>query len=191
MFSTIVLYLLYLYKREDIDRLWWLVPLMVVWGNLHAGFSIGYIFLGAMIVGESLNRLLVSDKTQVMAWSGIRKLVLVTVVSVPLLMINPYGFEMLRVPFETVSIGSLREFIQEWNSPNFQERQTWAFVGMVVLLIGGAWGSRLKFDWSSFFLVGGTFFMALLAGRNIAVLAVVAAPCCPITSMIFCKQKVG
>ncbi len=176
MFSTIVLYLLYLYKREDIDRLWWIVPLMVVWGNLHAGFSIGYIFLGAVIVGESLNRLWVSDKTQVMAWAGIRKLVFVTIVSVPLLMINPYGFEMLRVPFETVSIGSLRDFIQEWNSPNFQERQTWAFVAMMVLLFGSAWGSRLKFDWSSFFLVSGTFFMALLAGRNIAVFAVVAAP---------------
>ncbi len=55
--SAVVLYLLYLYRRKQIDRLWLLPIIMGVWGNLHAGFSIGFIFMGGVIAGEILGRL--------------------------------------------------------------------------------------------------------------------------------------
>ena len=174
--STVILYLLYVYKREGIDRLWLIPVVMALWGNLHAGYSIGFIFIGAVIVGEILNNLFNRDGYHVVDWAGVRKLIMMTFIAVAALVINPNGFDTLLVPFQTVSIGSLREFIQEWNSPNFQGRETWGFILIVIGLIGLGWGSRLKFDWSSFLLVSGTLFMALLAGRNIAVFAVVAVP---------------
>src|SRR5262249_10403855 len=55
--SAVVLYLLYLYRRKKVDRLWLNPIIMGVWGNLHAGFSIGFIFLGGTIAGEILGRL--------------------------------------------------------------------------------------------------------------------------------------
>jgi hypothetical protein len=173
--SSVVLYLVYTYKLHGRDRLWLFVPLMWLWSNLHAGWSIAYIFMFAFLVGELLNNVLGIDE-RAMGWQGWRKLLIVTLVSLPFLVLSPYGFQNMLVPINTVNIGSLREFIQEWNSPNFQGRETWGFIGLVMALFGALWASRLKFDWSGFFLLIGTLFLALLYGRNIAVFAVVATP---------------
>jgi hypothetical protein len=83
---------------------------------------------------------------------------------------------MLLVPFQTVGIGALRAYIQEWNSPNFQGRETWPFVALLLGVLGAAGASKRRISWTDFVLVSGTAFMSLLAGRNIAVFAVAATP---------------
>jgi hypothetical protein len=176
LLSAVVLYILCLYRRKKADRLWLIPILMGIWGNLHAGFSIGFIFLGGVIAGETLGRLFNRASTDYLDWRGIRKLVIITVISAAALVINPYGLQMLLVPFQTVSIGALRDFIQEWNSPNFQGRETWAFIFLLLAVLGAAGASKRRINWTDFVLVSGTAFMALLAGRNIAVFAVVATP---------------
>jgi hypothetical protein len=174
--STVVLYLLYLHKRKKIDRLWFIPIVIGIWGNLHAGFSIGFIFLFGSIAGEVLGNIFNPKGEFVVPWAGVRKLVIITLASITALLVNPYGLQMLSVPFQTVSIGALQNFIQEWNSPNFHERQTWPFVFLLLGLLGAVGGSRQKLNWTDYVLVAGTTFMALLAGRNIAVFAVVATP---------------
>jgi hypothetical protein len=176
LLSAVVLYLLYLFKREKKDRLWLIPVVMWLWGNLHAGFSIGFIFMGGVIAGEILGNIFNPKGEYVIGWQGIRKLVIVMLVSGVVIVINPYGLDMLRVPFQTISIGALRDFIQEWNSPNFHERETWPFVILLFSLLGAVGATKKKLDWTDFVLVSGTAFMALLAGRNIAVFAVVATP---------------
>lgn len=173
--SAVALYLLFLYKYKKRDRLWLYPPLMALWGNLHAGFAIGFILLSAVIVGETMIRLLNPSGSNI-SWRGIGKLVLVGLVSAAALVINPYGLQILTVPFQTVGIGALRNFIQEWNSPNFQGREMWPFVLLLLGVLGAAGASRRRLDWTEFFLVGGTAFMGLLAGRNVAVFAVAATP---------------
>ncbi|MGJ3238507.1 MAG: hypothetical protein ACFE0Q_07355 [Anaerolineae bacterium] len=174
-FSTVILWLVYRYKRDEQDWLWGIIPLMWLWSNLHAGWSIGYLFLIAFIVGEVFNNVL-GIASYTLTWAGWRKLLIVTVLSIPLLALSPYGLDNLLVPFNTVNIDPLRAFIQEWQSPNFQGRETWAFIAMVMLLFMALWASELSFDWSGFFLLIGTLFLALLYARNIAVFAVVATP---------------
>jgi hypothetical protein len=174
--SAVVLYLLHLHKREGTDRLSLIPVVMGVWGNLHAGFSIGFIFLAGSIAGEILGNLFNPGGAHVVPWRGIRKMALVTLLSAAALVVNPYGLQMLTVPFQTVSIGALQAYIQEWNSPNFHERQTWPFIALLLGVLGAAGGSGRRLDWTDFVLVSGTAFMALLAGRNIAVFAVVATP---------------
>lgn len=174
--GAVVLYLLHRYKREKVDQLWLIPPVMVLWVNLHAGFSMAFILMGGMIAGEVLGNLFNPQGADVIGWGRLRKLVLVALVSAAVLVINPYGLQIYSVPFQTVSIGALQDFIQEWNSPNFHERQTWPFIGLLLGLLGAAGASRRQLDWSDFVLVSGTAFMALLAGRNIALFAVVATP---------------
>jgi hypothetical protein len=174
--SAVILYLLYVYKREKKDHLWWIPPIMCLWGNLHAGFSIGFVFLFGSIAGEVLGNIFNPKGEYVVGWAGIRKMLLVTALSVVALVINPYGVQMLAVPFQTIGIGALQNFIQEWNSPNFHERQTWPFVFLLLGLLGAVGASKKRLDWTDFVLSAGTAFMGLLAGRNIAVFAVVATP---------------
>ena len=81
------------------------------------------------------------------------------------------GFGMYLYPFQTVGIESLQDFIQEWQSPNFHERQVWPFAAMIFLLLGaaGASGKRLRSE--EFLLVAGWGVLSLYAGRNIAIFA--------------------
>jgi hypothetical protein len=174
--SAVLLYILYLHKYQKVDRLWLLPPLFALWGNLHAGFSIGFIFLGGSIVGESLNMLLNREGEHNIGWRGIRKLIVVGIVSVAALLINPYGVQMLLVPFQTLSIGVLRDYIQEWNRPDLLQPQTLPFLALLIstpLLV--LW-SRQRLDWTDAVLFVGAALMGLLAGRNIAVFAVAATP---------------
>lgn len=173
--SGVTIWILYSHKYGQGARLWWLVPLMWLWGNLHAGYSIGFIVMGAFLAGELLNSWNTTQEERYSRQSW-RTLLGVMVACVGVLVLTPYGLQTLLVPFETVGMDALRRYIQEWNSPNFQGRETWLFIGMVVALFGFAWLSRPKWDWTGFFLVGGTLFMALLYGRNIAVFAVASAP---------------
>src|SRR5258706_13577432 len=57
MLSTVVLYVLHLYKRKHIDRLWLLPVIMLLWVNLHSGWAIGFIFLFGAIAGEIVGRI--------------------------------------------------------------------------------------------------------------------------------------
>jgi hypothetical protein len=176
LLSAVLLYLLHLHRREGVDRLWFIPVLMGIWGNLHAGFSIGFILLGGSIVGAVISRVLTPTAEDVLTWAQIRKLVIVTLVSVAAIVINPYGLQMLAVPFQTIGIGALQNFIQEWNSPDFHGRETWPFILLLLGTLGAVGAGSKRLDWTDFLLFSGTAFMALLAGRNIALFAVVATP---------------
>lgn len=174
--TALLLFLLYRAKQGRQDWLWAIVPLMLGWANLHAGYSIGFLILLAFIVGEAANHLLGAGETR-LSWAQWRRLLLISGLSVGVLLLTPYGVDTLRVPFETVSIGPLRQYIQEWASPEFQGRETWPMIGLLLAFLGAAWANRkVRFDWTSFFLIAGTLFLALLYGRNIPVFTLAIVP---------------
>ncbi len=174
--STVVLYLLHLHKRTGRDRLLLIPAVMLLWANLHGGFAIGFILLLGSIAGEVIGNLLNRGDHEVVNWAGVRKLALVTALSVAAVCVNPYGARALEYPFFTVSIGALQDFIQEWASPNFHDRQMWPFAFLLLAVYAAAGLSRRRLDWTDLILTAGAAFMALTAARNIAVFAVVATP---------------
>ena len=176
LLGAVVLYLLHRHKREGKDRLLLIPLVMLLWANLHGGFAIGFILLFGSLAGEVIGNLLHKGEPEVVNWAGVRKLALVTALSLAAIAVNPYGAQMLGYPFRTVGIGALQDFIQEWASPNFHERQTWPFVFLLLGVYAAAGLSRRRLDWTDLLLTAGMAFLALTAGRNIAVYAMVAAP---------------
>jgi hypothetical protein len=176
MLGALILYLLHLYKRRQLDRLWAIPPIIAVWANLHGGFAIGFIFMIGSLIGEVLGNLLDQDDKDVVEWPRLTKMLLVTVASVPAVVLNPNGVRMLAYPFQTVGIGVLQDFIQEWASPNFHEPQTWPFAFLLIGVLFAVGMSSRRLDWTDLTLVAGTAFMGLTAGRNIAVFAIAATP---------------
>ena len=174
LLSTIALYLLYLFKREKRDYLWLMPVLMVVWVNLHAGYIIAFIFLLGFMAGEVVGAIL--NPADSIGWRGLRKVFIVTVVSVLALSINPFGPRMILYPFETAGLQTLNLFITEWQSPDFKNPQTWAFIALLFAIIAFASQTTYRVDWSDLSLILGTALLALWAGRNIAMFAVVATP---------------
>ena len=175
LFGAAVIYLLFDLKRKGRDRLWLLAPLFWLWGNTHGGYVIGYLFIAAIVVGESLNNRFGKGDARVPT-NKIRKLMALTLLSAALLPINPLGLDVFAVPINTIGIDGLRSLIQEWKPPDFSQPSTWGFLILLLLLVVALVASRRKFDFSEWLLVGGTLFMALLSGRHLPLFALAAVP---------------
>jgi hypothetical protein len=174
--SAALLYLLHLYKRQGVDRLWLIPPMMIVWVNLHSGFFIGFILLVGMIGGETLGRLFDGKNPEVLPWPRIGRLAVITAISFAALVINPNTTQMWGYPFRTFGIGVLQQYIQEWASPDFHDRSTWPFIFLLLGTLAAVGLGKKRMDWTDLALTCGTAFMGLYAGRNISTFSLVAAP---------------
>jgi hypothetical protein len=93
-----------------------------------------------------------------------------------LLLINPYGLDLLRVPFETVSIGALTQYINEWLPPNLLQTEVLPFTALLVIsavvLILNLRRTR-PFELILLLVTG---LLAVRAARNISFFALAAIP---------------
>jgi hypothetical protein len=173
LLAALVAYLLHRYKRTGNTRLLWLMPLLVaVWVNCHGGFVIAFILMGCYVVGEVLNRLLSPTSPQ----AALGPLAVAALASIPAVLLNPNTVKMIPYAFQTVSIGPLQDFIQEWAAPDFHNLQFHPFIWLLLLTLAAMGLSRKRADWTDLALVGVFGYMGLLAARNIALFALVATP---------------
>ena len=106
----------------------------------------------------------------------IRTLVLVTLICLAVVVLNPQTYRMYTYPFQTVSIGVLRDFIQEWRSPDFHGLHLHPFIWMLLLTLAAMGFSGQRADLTDVGLVAGFAYLSLLAGRNIALFALLDGP---------------
>ncbi|MFP4322686.1 MAG: hypothetical protein ACLFTK_09545 [Anaerolineales bacterium] len=172
--SALVLYVLYLYKWRGRAVLWALPIITLVWVNLHAGYIAAFIIIMGFVIGEAFGNVL--DRQDSLGWRPLGRLLLFTGLAALTLVINPYGPRMWVYPFETAGLQTLNLFISEWQSPNFKQISLLPFVLMLFGLIGFGGLTRARIAWSDLSLVCGMLFLALWAGRNIALFALVATP---------------
>ncbi len=173
--SALLVYLLFDLKRRGRDRLIWLPVLLWFWGNSHGGYVFGFVLIGAFALGETLNKAFASGSTPVPI-NKIRKLISIALLSLLILPLNPLGLEVIAVPFDTFGISGLREYIQEWQSPDLSQPYTWGFVILLLMLLGAILASRRRLDWTEAVFIVGTFCLALLSGRNLPLFAIAAVP---------------
>jgi len=179
LLTAVVAYVLYLFKWRRVNRLWLLPPLFVLWVNLHAGYALGFMVLAAFVAGEVLNHLLAlvaPADDPVVDWRGIGMVVGVAFLSMLLLIVNPNTTRMWTYYLETVRIGVLQDFIQEWQSPDFHPLYTQPFIWLLLATLAAMGLSGRRADGADLALVGGFAYAALLAGRNFGPFALVAAP---------------
>jgi hypothetical protein len=154
---------------------------MALWGNLHGGFVVGFLLLGAYLGGQLLQILGTALRDPV-NWRNVfeqnrevlLRLVWIVVVSLLGISLNPHGPSLLIYPFKTVSIGVLREYIQEWQSPDFHMLEVQPFIWMIVLAFGGFGLKKKQLHPTDYLLVLGFMLMSFWAARNIAIFALSA-----------------
>ncbi len=169
-------YILYLYKRRGRNYLCLLPLLTVIWVNTHGAFITGFIVLGCYVIGEVLNNLLGHKDDRVLSFDEIASLIKVSLIALVVLVINPNTYQMYLYPFKTVGISALRDYIQEWASPDFHQFHLHPFIWMVLLILAAVGLSGRRIDFTDLVLTSFFCYMALWAGRNIALFALVTAP---------------
>ncbi len=173
LLAALVAFLLDRYKRTGNPRLLWLLPpLVVVWVNCHGGFVIAFILIGCYLVGETLNRWVSPQSPRF----KLGPLVAAALGCIPATLLNPHTIKMIPYAYQTVSIGPLQDYIQEWAAPDFHNLQFHPFIWLLLLTLLAMGLSRKRADWTDLALVGLFGYMGLLAARNTALFALVAAP---------------
>ena len=168
--------ILYRYKWLKKNHLIWLLPIFILWSNLHGGYILGVILIGTFIIGELINRFVGIRTQAILNMREIAALAVIGIIGFGLSAINPNGIGMWKIPFQTVGVESLQNLIQEWASPDFHQPVqqlllillfgTFTIVGISKKPLDGV-------DIASFSIFG---ILALTARRNFGPFAMIAAP---------------
>ena len=189
VFTALVGYLLYLYKWKYVDHLWLIPVIFIAWVNMHGGYIAGFMLLGTMIVGEAISNLVRNAErgirndpefrnpnSEFVSWIRLRKLFLITLISGVVLIVNPFTVGTLLLPFKTVNIGALQDFIQEWASPNFHELFQQPMVWMLLLTLVTIGRSGRRLDITDALTLSLFAYITFIARRNIGLFALICAP---------------
>lgn len=169
-------------RRDEAKQWWWLPLLMVLWVNLHGGFAVGLMLIGVYVAGELLDIALGPFRGQswLKGWTDRRRvlvrLLLAGAASVVAVAVNPDGPRMLLYPFQTVAIGVLRQYIQEWQSPNFHLLEMQPFLWMLLFTLVALALSKRSVHPTGLLAVSIFGFLAFEAARNIGIFALVSVP---------------
>lgn len=176
LFAAVFLKVLDDYQEERSKRsIWWLIPIMCLWANLHAGFAVGIVIISIVIVGNVLNGLL-GRASRSSTWQKVRPLILVLVSSLAVIVLNPNTTRIYAYPFETLTSPAMMKFIEEWRSPNFHQAMFQPLALFIVALIAVLALSRRRIDSVQLLLLAGTSWGMLRSGRNVPFFVLVATP---------------
>jgi hypothetical protein len=174
MFALLA-WLLERWKKGKLRSLWLLPLLFMIWSNLHGGYSLGFLLMGAFLGGQVLNHA-IGLKEETLSWRPLGRILIWTVLAFLAVAINPNGLDMWRIPFQTVSVGSLQQFIQEWASPDFHDVTQQPVLILIFLLIGVLGLSGRKMNAVDWLYSAGFLILALVSRRNIAPFALITVP---------------
>lgn len=169
-------YILYLYKWEKRNLLVYLIPVFIIWGNLHGGYVLGIILLGSTIFGELLNKIFPGKKSYPPDWGEIRNLVLWSFACLLAVLINPFGIGMWKIPFNTVGITALQDLISEWASPDFHQLFQQPMLWMLFLVIFALGKSKKSIDGTDLVSLIVFSWLAFTARRNFGPFSMISAP---------------
>jgi len=177
LFFVLYLYILETSRRDKRwHRLWWLVPIQLVWSNLHGGFLAGPGLLVLYALGESL-----SGRT-------FRPYLILLVASGLVTLINPYGINYWKYIIEAVSMD--RRNIWEWHSMLRLMREghpSIVYVDMLSMLILSSvflfW--RRKRDLTDIIVLATTAYLGVTHFRHHVFFLLAAAVYMPLVFTVF------
>lgn len=154
---------------------WWLVPMVVLWANLHAGFYTAFAYLGVVAVGGLIERRL-DPVSRTLDSAALGHLAGAMVVAFFAILLTPHGATLWTYPFATLGDPVTQRSLVEWRSPAFGNFFLWGYLAYVVVGLLGIAVRRPRPVVTDLILYAGTLAASLFSVRHIALHAVVSMP---------------
>jgi hypothetical protein len=153
-----------------------LVPVFALWANLHGGWVFGWLVLLCYAVGSSI-----SVRTRWMTPSlavmrECRWLWIVTLSTLMATMATPYGVDLHRAIWQTLTDPAVAAAINEYRPPSFATPVDALFLILVMIAMIVVLYQRRPMFWASAFIIVLSVGAALRAGRNISLFALTGWP---------------
>jgi hypothetical protein len=101
---------------------------MWLWANVHGTFALGFLYLGLHLGGRWLDGAPPSRGPE-------RAILRGSVLAGVLILLNPYGFDLVLFPVRLLGRGDVLSGVQEWQSPNFRDFGGQVFALWIVVMI--------------------------------------------------------
>ena len=154
----------WLQTARDLRPRWWLIPLSWLWACSHGMWFSG-IGVGAVVaLGLILDR-------RIRGTTALR-LLAIPVASLLLAALTPVGPRLLLSPF---AVGSVTQFITEWEPPSIQDLSP-AATAVMIAIVALSWARGRQVAWTRIGLLLLATFWALLSARTVTLGAAMTAP---------------
>ena len=156
-------------------RLLWILPLFLLWLNLHAGFALGPALLVAYAIGMMWEGLS-GDTTREIVRLQTGRLGLILAACLALVPLNPSGIELYWYPLRILHSATMRSFITEWRSPDFH-RAIYVPLLLLSLTLVAVVALRPRISKARILVpLLATFVAALDAARHVPIFVLLAIP---------------
>jgi len=176
LFTVVFFSILERVKEGRTQLLWYLPGLTLLWTNLHGGFFVGLILIGAYAAGQLLTALFEAsaDARREAARRGLPYLATAAGCALVTL-VNPYTYHLHAHIFEYLTDKYQRKNIVEFQSFNFHHPATVFFEPMLLLGLAAVVWSLMRRDYVYTLLIAGWAHLALVAVRNTPIFMIVAS----------------
>ena len=157
-----------LFFYNDSKYIFYLIPLIWLWANLHAGymlfFAIVLIYLFAKIFEEKLS-LIIKHKN----------LIITSIISFGLIFINPFGAKLALYPFSFSFSNDqfFKEHLTDWAIPDFFGKNLTFTIYLIFILIG-IFIYRKRLSIFNFLMLISFSYLACSAVRHITLFAILS-----------------
>lgn len=174
LFAAVFLWLLDPGSRPKIS-LWWTVPLMVLWVNLHAGYAVGIGLIALSLLGHVVDAWLgLEDWEQ--AGPQLRSHLLALLGCIAVVPLNPNGLRLYWYPWQTLGSSAMHQYIQEWAPPDFHRADNTPLLVLVLTVLIALALSSKRVRTGEFLLLAVTLFAALRSVRHVPIFVLALVP---------------
>ncbi|MEQ1947538.1 MAG: hypothetical protein ABL995_10130 [Bryobacteraceae bacterium] len=157
-------------------RIWLLIPLSMVWTNLHGGFLVLIAVLGLTAAGNAVEALFTEAPLREKDWQPAIRYAMLTAGCAAVSLVNPYGWGLHQHVFEYLQSTWIQNVIQEFQSPSFRGENMKQFEILLFLglIAAGELIRRRRIAealWVLFFA-----YEALSSARHVPIFAAVTVP---------------
>jgi len=169
-----LLVLLDAYRSRPTRRLLlWLIPMFIVWGNLHGGFIVGLGVIAVFLIGESISTWLGEKGSLDLA--RLRDLAAALVLAALAAMVNPNGWGLYLYPLHLLLSPVAQANLDEWQPPNFHALASLPVLFLLLsTMLVARWAKRTRP--ADFLLALAGTVLLLYAVRNIPLFAILVLP---------------
>ena len=154
---------------------WLLLPVTVLWTNLHGGVLFGLVVQLIFIVGKLLDHIQETGSLRLKSWWGTSQAsLLLLALCIAATCLNPFGYQIFLYPLK-VAAPVYTQAIGEWQSPDFQQ-EWFARIWVVALMFLTIWTGR-KLSWRWLLLILFLLWQTLGHVRHLSMAALLLIPC--------------
>jgi len=171
LFVSISLWLVEADRKAPGRRIWWLVPVTILWTNLHGGFLVLIATLALTAAGTAIESWMGRAH-----WRSAARYGALTIACAAASLVNPYGYRLHTHMLEYLRSDWIRSVIQEFQSPSFRNETMMQFEILLVigLIVAGSLFRRRRIVeglWVVFFA-----HISLVSVRHVPVFVAAVTP---------------